>query len=152
MKTLVASYRYITNRFSYYSKIIDTSCTILDLIYQRHKDILAHSVWPCLFNRMLKQRSLQHIKKPISCKQLYFVAHCYCTCSYTTHVVWQTKCELMMCIYRVSLAFAIPRAHAKIACNSACTQQFWSYALVKHASTHMYLHACVKFKLSCTVQ
>ena len=40
----IASYRYITNQLSYFSKIIDTCCTILDIIYQRHKDILAHSM------------------------------------------------------------------------------------------------------------
>ena len=47
--------------------------------------------------------------------------------------------------------FAIPSAHAKITYNSACTRQFLKFACIKHASTHMYLHTCVKFNLSCTV-
>ena len=40
------------------------------------------------------------------------------------YIVWQTNYELVMCISRVSHVFAIPRAHTKIACNSACTRQF----------------------------
>ena len=88
-------------------------------------------------------------KEPISCKTVAF--HCHCTCSYTTRVVWQTKCKLVMYISRVSHVFAIPHAHAKIACNSACTCQFFSFARVKHANTRVYLHTCVKFKLSCTI-
>ena len=31
-------------------------------------------------------------------KQLYFISYCYCACSYTTRVVWKTKCNLMTCI------------------------------------------------------
>ena len=89
-------------------------------------------------------------KESISCKTVVF--HCHCTCSYTTRVVWQTKCKLVMYISRVSHVFTIPRVHAKIACNSACTRQFFKFfAHFKHASTCVYLHACVKFKLSCTV-
>ena len=42
-------------------------------------------------------------------------------CSYTTRVVWQTKCKLMMCISRVLCVFAILCVHVKIVYNSACT-------------------------------
>ena len=70
------------------------------------------------------------------------------TATVPTHVVWQTKCELVTCISYVSCVFALQRAYAKIACNGASTCQF---LLIKHASTRIYLHACVKFKLSCTV-
>ena len=33
-------------------------------------------------------------------------------------IVWQTKCDLMMCINRVLGVFTILCAHAKITCNS----------------------------------
>ena len=46
---------------------------------------------------------------------------------YTTRVVWQTKCELLMCISYVSRVFAIPQAHAKSACNSVCIRQFLKF-------------------------
>ena len=60
-------------------------------------------------------------------KQLYFIAYCYCTCSYTTRVVWQTKYELVMCISCVPHVFAFLRAHAKIECNGACTCQLLKF-------------------------
>ena len=46
----------------------------------------------------------------------------YCTC--IPHVVWQTKCELVLCITCVSCVFTGNWVHAKIVCNSACICQF----------------------------
>ena len=91
--------------------------------------------------------------KPISCKQLYFIAYCYCTCSYTTRVVWQTKCELVTCISCVQCRVCLlshmrmPKSRATVRAHAS----FLTFACVKRASTCVYLHACVKFKLSCTI-
>ena len=68
----------------------------------------------------------------------------------TLHV----KCDkLVMCISCVLRVFIIPLAYmyTKIACNSVCTCQFWSFTCIKHASTHVCLHTCVKFKLSTSI-
>ena len=53
-------------------------------------------------------------------KLMHFIVHTYLLYLYTTCVVWQTKCELVTCITRVSCVFTGSRAHAKIVCNSAC--------------------------------
>ena len=73
---------------------------------------------------------------------------CYCTCSYTMRVVWQTKCKFVMCIARVSCVFAIPHALTKKRVKQ-CMHK--SFALVKRASICVYLRACVKVQLNCTV-
>ena len=39
-------------------------------------------------------------------------SYTYCTCSYTTHLVLQTKCELMTCTFCVLHAFTGSCAHA----------------------------------------
>ena len=71
---------------------------------------------------------------------------------YTTRVVWQTKCELVMCIAHVSHVFTGNCVHTKVVCNSACACQFFkNFTCGKHADTRTYWHACAKFKLSCTV-
>ena len=41
----------------------------------------------------------------------------------------------------------MPKSRATVRAHAS----FLRFACVKHASTHMYLHTCVKFKLSCTV-
>ena len=51
----------------------------------------------------------------------------------------------MTCISRVLCVLAISRATVRAHAS------FLSFACVKRASTHVCLHACVKFKLSCTV-
>ena len=41
----------------------------------------------------------------------------------------------------------MPELHATVHAHAS----FLSFARVKHASTRVYLHTCVKFKLSCTI-
>ena len=81
------------------------------------------------------------------------------TCSYTTRVVWQTKCKLMTYISRVLHVFAIPHVHTNIACtptlhaHQRCVQQCMLMPVfeVLHV-LNVQAHTCVKFKLSCTVK
>ena len=79
----------------------------------------------CIFNRTFKLCSLQLNNKEANQlqKQLHFIAYSYCTCSYTTCVVWQTKCKFVMCISHVLCVFTGPHEDAKIMCNSAYTCQ-----------------------------
>ena len=64
------------------------------------------------------------------------------TCSYTTRVMWQTKCELVTCISRVACVLAISHAHAKIACNSVCTHKFFKF-FMRYMCKHTRVPACV---------
>ena len=71
----------------------------------------------------------QYKKSASAETQLYFIAYSYCTCSYTTRVVWQTKCKLMMCISHVLRATV--HAHAS----------FLSFTCIILASPRKCLHA-----------
>ena len=72
---------------------------------------------------------LQHIKELPSCKTN--AVHClhvlYILYLYTTRVVWQTKCKLVMCITHVLPVFIAGHAYIKIVCSSACTYQAFKF-------------------------
>ena len=59
---------------------------------------------------------------------------------YTTRVVWQSKCKLVMCITRVLHVFTGKHAQAKLECNSVCAHQATQMVNVQthvNTDTHM---------------
>ena len=85
---------------------------------------------------------------PTAPDMMYFIAHTYSLCLYTTCVQWQTKCELTTCITHMSCVFT---GTTKLRTTVRMHAKFLSFTLGKYAATHEYQHKCVKFKLSCTV-
>ena len=92
---------------------------------------------------------LKHIKKLPSCQTDAFhcllYMHMYLLYLYTTSVVWQTKCKLVMSIIYITFVHCW-HAHAKIVCNGVCTCQLFMFTCSKCAGTHIYRHFYVKFK------
>ena len=56
---------------------------------------------------------------------MHFINYTYLLYLYTTHVVWQTKCEFVMCVTHVVHVFTGGHVHAKNVCNSVRAQQIF---------------------------
>ena len=70
---------------------------------------------------------------------MHFINYTYLLYLYTTHVVWQTKCEFVMCVTRVMRVFTGGHVHAKIVCNSVRAQQIFKF--------YMWAHACIDIQV-----
>ena len=62
--------------------------------------------------------SCKMIRRHPAVKPMHLIVYTNLLYLYTTRVLWQTKCKLMICITRVSCAFTGNRLQVKIACNS----------------------------------
>ena len=75
--------------------------------------------------------------------------HIYCTCIPHTHcAVWQTKCKLHSCVTCAHWQSWASQNYVQ-QCVSTC--QILCFTRSKCAGPQVYRHACVKFKLSCTI-
>ena len=74
---------------------------------------------------------------------MHFIVYTYLPYLYTTHVVWQTKCELVRCITCIAIVH-MPKLRTTVLVH---IKIFYG----KCAGIYVYQHAYVKYILSCTV-